>query len=186
MSQFGKFIAVVALMLSGCAPRRGTASPEDYYASAKLSLEGGRVAAMIGRNQSLAEKNFVGCVVGDVTAAALKSGQEALRGKLSESPVIPSFDLDLKDCMTLRGAETLPADDEVAALVESVVGVSLLAARHYAEKLKGVDCRKGAAVIAVVDYVSRVAEPLMAELTEPDGVVSVGAVEIDLASCKAL
>jgi hypothetical protein len=187
MPHIGKFTIVLVLaMVFGCVPKRGTASPEDYYAAVNLSLEGGRVAAMIGRNQALSEKNFAGCVVSDVLASALDSGQDALRGKLSEAPTIPAFELDLSECMAVRGDALPPGREEIASLVEGISGVALAAARHYAVKLKAADCRKAGMVLAVGDYVAGMLEPLVDEITEPDGQFSAGVVAIDLASCEAL
>lgn len=188
MPHFGKFAVALAatILTSGCAPKRGTASPEDYYSSARLSLEGGRVAAMIGRNQFLAEKNFTGCVASDVLASALASGEDVLRGKITDAPVIPAFDLDLTDCLALRGDDAaLPSEEEVSTLVESIAGVALIGARAYGVKLKVTDCSKGVVVLAVSDYVAGMVAPLVAELAEPDGKLSMDAVAIDLASCKA-
>ncbi len=188
MPHFGKLAVAFAAMIltSGCAPKRGTASPEDYYSSARLTLEGGRVAAMIGRNQFLAEKNFMGCTVSDVLASAIKSGEEVLQGKMTDAPVIPAFELDLSECLAIRGdAATLPSEEEVASLVESIAGVALLGARAYGVKLRATDCPKGVVVLAVSDYIAGMVAPVVSELAEPDGKFAVDAVAIDLASCKA-
>lgn len=108
MLSFGKIIGVCVLaapmLVGGCKPSRGTASPEDYYALIKLSLDGGKVAAMIGRNQAIEDKNFAGCVASDVLAMGLDSAEQVLSGKMAEAPVIPGFDLDLSECLALKTA----------------------------------------------------------------------------------
>lgn len=189
MSSFGKSLVasvLVSVFGFGCAPKRGTASPGDYYQSVQLALEGGRVAAMIGRNQALSEKNFAGCVASDVVASALKSGEGVLRGKLADEPQIPGFELDLSECLALRDEQLPPATtEETAALVQAVAGVALAAVHQYAEKLKASDCRKGVAVLAVEAYVAGMAVPVAAELAAPDGKFAIDAVFVDLASCEA-
>lgn len=226
MPSFGKILGACALalpmILGACKPNRGTASPEDYYALIKLSLDGGQIAAMIGRNEAIKAKSFAGCVVADVLASAFDSAEQGLSAKMVDAPEIPGFELDLADCMALKpvpaetnvcepeaveGASEAPAsetsetspasepapveDAAVAvskddlALFESIAGVAIVAATHYAKKLQATDCRKGTLALAAIAYVGGMAAPALAEIEAPDGKFSVPAVAVDLSACKA-
>jgi hypothetical protein len=95
-------ILATTFVAAGCRPNKGTASPEDYFPLIQVSLQGGKVAAMIGYNESVKAKNFGGCVASDVLGAAFDSAGDALNGKLSGNVVIPGFDLFLSECLALR------------------------------------------------------------------------------------
>jgi hypothetical protein len=176
-------LATVALTAAtGCRPNRGTANPDDYYPLIQVAFEGGEVAAMIGRNEAIKAKDFAGCVASDVIASALDSAGQALAGKLADAPVIPGFDLDLADCMAIR-ADNPTGDQDAAVLVQGIAGVSLAVAKHYAEKIKGADCRRGTAALAAVAYVGGTVAPITEEIANPDGKLSVKASVIDLKAC---
>jgi hypothetical protein len=104
------------LISTGCRPNKGTASPEDYFGLIQVTLQGGEVAAMIGRNEAIKSKNFAGCVASDVLTAAFDSAGDALNAKLTGTVIIPGFDIDLGDCMALR--ET-PAEDTASVVTFS-------------------------------------------------------------------
>lgn len=208
-------VLVASLAVTGCLPGRGTANPEDYYGLIQRAIDGGRIAAMIARNEAIAKKDFNTCVASEVLAAALKSGRTALKGKISDQPVIPGFDLDLAECLELRasacGPEEAPAAEptesaeteaapstppetkvettvmgvDVGVLVDTIVGVALTTVTHYATKLKETDCRKGAMAFAVIDFTDSMVDIIGDEITEPDGKVSVPAAEVDLSACGA-
>jgi cell pole-organizing protein PopZ len=102
------------LISTGCRPNKGTASPEDYFGLIQVALQGGEVAAMIGRNEAIKSKNFAGCVASDVLTAAFDSAGDALSAKVTGTVIIPGFDIDLGDCMALREA---PAEEDTASVV---------------------------------------------------------------------
>jgi len=175
MTRFRKIFFLIgtsALMMAGCRPNRGSANPEDYYPLIQLSIEGGKIAAMIGRNQAIERKDFAGCVASDVVAAAMDSANTALSAKISDTPTIPGFSLDLKECLSLRGSAP-GGDRDAGSLVEAISGVALVAARHYATKLQASNCKKGSLALAVVDFVSGMVVPISEEIAQPDGKISV-------------
>jgi len=96
-------VLATSFVATGCRPNKGTASPEDYFPLIQVALQGGEVAAMIGRNEAIKAKSFGGCVAADVLSAAFDSAGSALNGKLTGDVVIPGFDLDLSECLALRG-----------------------------------------------------------------------------------
>jgi len=97
-------VLATSFVATGCRPNKGTASPQDYFPLIQVALQGGEVAAMIGRNEAVKAKNFGGCVAADVLSAAFDSAGTALNGKLTGAVVIPGFDIDLSECMALRAA----------------------------------------------------------------------------------
>jgi hypothetical protein len=173
--------AAVALV-SGCKSERLTASPEDYYPLIQVALEGGKLASLIGRNESIKDSNFAGCVSSDVLASAFDSASVTLSGRLTGEDVFPGFSLDLTDCLTLPHGDAKSSED-AAVLVEAIAGVALSAVRHYANKLKRADCEKGSAALAAVSYVYNMVPIIADEIANPDGVVTVDPVTIDYLSC---
>jgi hypothetical protein len=173
----------VTTLATGCKPKKGTANPEDYYPLIQIALEGGEIAAMIGRNESIKDENFAGCVASDVLSAAFDSTSEALAGQLTGDTVIPGFDLDLAECMAIPHEEPKSSED-AAVIVEAVAGVTMSTVKHFAIKLQAVDCKKGTAALAAVDYVAGMIPAIADEIAEPDGVFKVEATALDLSSCE--
>jgi hypothetical protein len=99
-------ILALPLAASGCRPNKKTANPEDYYPLIQVALEAGAVGAMIARNEAINEKNFAACVAADVLADAFKSAGDVLQARISDQIVIPSFDMDLAECLALRSTPT--------------------------------------------------------------------------------
>lgn len=108
MSRIGKFTVAASLVLpfvlGGCVPKKGTASPEDYFPLIQVALAGGETAAMIGHNEAIKAKNFGGCVAASTLITAFDGAGEILAGKLAGQIVIPGVDLDVSECLALRDA----------------------------------------------------------------------------------
>lgn len=120
-------LLVTTVAATGCRPNRGTASPEDYFGLIQVALQGGEIAAMIGRNEALKAKSFSGCVASDVLLAAFDSAGDALNSKVVDNVVIPGFDLDLSECMALRAAPAETAPEEGNASLPASVLVAVMA-----------------------------------------------------------
>lgn len=78
----------------------------------------------------------------------------------------------------------LQGHPDAAALVEAIAGITLTAVLHYANKLKGANCKKGTAALGAVNYINGMIKPIADEIAEPDGKVSVPSVVIDLSECS--
>jgi len=185
MSRTGPTILATVVLASStmaCRPSRASANPEDYFPLIQVAIEGGEIAAMIGRNEAIEAKNFAGCVAAETLSAAFDSAGKVLAGKLTGSPTIPGFDLDLADCMVFK-PEQPSGEPDAATLVQGIAGVSLAVARHYAERIKGTDCRKGTAALAAVAYVEGAVTLVADEIAAPDGKLSVPDSPIDLKAC---
>lgn len=188
MPRFMRFLASLALVglcfgVTGCKkPGRGTANPEDYYPLILVALDGGKTAAMIGRNEFIDKKNFAGCVSTDVLISAFDGAGDVLAGKMTDQIVIPGFELDLEECMALK--EDAPeGNEDVAPIIEAVAGVALLTADFYATKLKTANCKKGTAALGAIAYIKGLVEPIAAQVAEPGGSISIPAVTISFAEC---
>ena len=120
MSCIGKFTVSTALLLplvlGGCRPTSGTASPEDYFPLIQVALGSGETAAMIGRNEAIKAKNFAGCVASESLVSAFDSANQVLSGRLRDKITIPAVEIDVSECLALREApaEETSAGDENA------------------------------------------------------------------------
>ena len=81
-------------------------------------------------------------------------------------------------------AAALKGNPDVAALVEAIAGITVAAVLHYAARLKDANCKKGTAALGAVAYVGGMIKPIADEIAEPDGMVSVPSVVIDLSECQ--
>jgi hypothetical protein len=169
----------------GCKPKKGTANPGDYFPLILVAMESGKTAAMIGRNEAIAKENFAGCVASEVLISATDAAGEALVGHLGGTVVIPGIDVDLSDCMPLNPKDPKGAKESVGMIVEQVVGVALGLGSHYAAQLETADCKKGKAALGAIAYLQGLVGPIAEEVTNPDGVFALPAMEIPLSACEA-
>jgi outer membrane biosynthesis protein TonB len=270
MSRIGKLTVAASLLLplslGGCGPKKGTASPEDYFPLIQVALAGGETAAMIGHTEAIKAKSFGGCVAASTLITAFDGAGAVLAGKLSGKIIIPGVELDVSECLALREAapeeaeetepeageenasfsspvvvavmtcgyappeeeaaeekpaeepaaeepaaeekpaeeaaeekpaeepaeeaeepavveETLKGNPDAAALVETAAGFTMAVVLHYATKLKATNCKKGTAALGAINYVNGMIKPIADEIAEPDGMVSIPSVAIDLSEC---
>jgi len=138
MSRIGKFtvaaILLLPLALGGCPrPKKGTASPEDYFPLIQVALAGGETAAMIARNEFIERKDWGGCVAGEVLIVAFDGANQVLTGRLQDKIVIPAIDLDVSECLALRDA-TKEEGDESASLKSSMIVAAVVGPEETAEE----------------------------------------------------
>jgi len=136
MSRIGKLTVTAALILplglGGCVPKKGTASPEDYFPLIQIALAGGETAAMIGHGEFIKTKNFGGCVAASTLITAFDAANQVLSGKLQDKIVIPAVDIDVSDCLALRGTPA-EAGDENASLYRPIYVSTMVAGYGPAE-----------------------------------------------------
>jgi hypothetical protein len=81
-------------------------------------------------------------------------------------------------------AEATKGNEDVAVLVESIAGMALVPATHYAIKLKAANCKKGTIALAAINYVNSMIKPIADEIANPDGKMSVAAQPINFSECE--
>lgn len=172
-------VAIPLCLSLGCKPKKDTASPEDYFPLAIAGLEIGKTAAYIARNDFIEKKNFAGCVTSEVLAAAFDAGEQVLDKKMIDKIVIPALDVDVSECMPFNPHEPKSHED-IAQIFEAVTGAGVSVAMIYAKKLEITDCKKGKAVLGVLDWINKIIDPIAQEISKPDGVFSTPAVTLDL------
>ena len=79
---------------------------------------------------------------------------------------------------------SLEGHPDAAAMIETIAGITMAAVLHYAVKLQSANCKKGTAALGVLNYINGMIKPIADEIAEPDGIVSVPAVTIDLSECS--
>lgn len=188
MSRFAKFMSVATLVglmagSTGCRVKKETASPEDYYPLILIALDGGKTAAMIGRNEFINKKNFDGCVATEVLIAGFGSAQDVLSGKMQDKVILPALELDLKECLDIRG-DTPQGHEDLVPLIEGVSDIALMTGEFYAKKLKATNCKKGVAALGAIAYIRGLVKPITDQIAKPGSMVSIPAVEITFDECK--
>lgn len=183
MHHFTKLFLICSLLLFsvGCRPTAQTASPEDYFPLILVAMEGGKTASMIGRNESLKDKNFAGCVAATVMTSAFDSAQDALSKNLDGDLVIPGFELSLEECLPLKDQPS--GNPEVVPLVESIASVALSTSEFYAQRLKSTNCKKGTAALAAVAYLRGMVDTISQQIASPGAAVSLPGLAVDLDQC---
>jgi predicted RecA/RadA family phage recombinase len=168
------------LVTFGCAKTGQTTAPVnssfDPVPVVIAALESGAQIAAVTADMAIESGDFVGCLVGDSLAAALSTGAEGVSGNLSGNS-LPSVELELGDCFEIgESPEAVEIDDSVAGLVNiSLSAVSSLVAAYSPQ----MSCEAAAWVEASVQYAQGVTSAVISELQEPNGSVSIPAVEVD-------
>jgi len=189
MTRLSKFMGATALLALvagsvGCKPTKGTASPEDYFPLILVAMDSGKTAAMIGRNEFVKKKDFAGCVSMEALISGFDGAGDVLAGKMADKVVIPGFELDLVECMALKGEDQPEGNANAAPIIEGVASVALSTAEFYANKLLSANCKKGTATLGAIAYIKGLIEPVMKQIAEPGAPLSIPAVTIDLSACE--
>lgn len=82
--------------------------------------------------------------------------------------------------------EAVPAlkgNPKAAAMVEMIAGITMSAVLSYSARIKDADCKRGTAALGAIHYINGMIKPISDEIAEPDGVLSVPAVVVDLSEC---
>lgn len=189
MARFTKILPLLAcgaaVLVSGCKPSGNVKSPEDYIPFVAMALEGGATAALIGKSDAKAKGAFGACVATGVIGTAFSTAGDGLVGYATKNPQIPAVDVDVSDCLEFAPKEPdgKEIDDDLKALIDSWTASVLQTATFFLSKLETQNCKGYQAGLAAVAYVEAVKDPIIDEISNPDGSLSLPAVPINLAAC---
>ncbi len=187
MQKSTRILLSVGLLLSlGCKPSSGVKSPEDYLPYISMGLEAGATAALLGKNEAKAQSAFAACVTTGVLSSAFNTASDVVIGISTENPQIPAVDVDVSDCVEFAPhpvTEGKEIGDDVQEIIDLWAAAALTNAKFYILKLKGQNCKGYETGMAVLGYVEGLVEPIVAEISEPDGKLSLPAVPVNLAAC---
>jgi len=167
-------------MLSACAHSPQALRPSDVVATVAASLHfGSQIAAWQG-SEALDRGDVGGCIAGGVGAAIAQSAAHAVAAGPSGSPLLPEIHIDVSAC----GASTAPIIEDANPSIGAILSLSFESVRTMVE-IHGdkLACRDRAWMDGVLRWLATASPAVYAELTLPDGVVSVPAVTVDLNDC---
>ena len=144
------------------------------------ALESGSQISAVTADMALSSGDFVGCLVGDALSAALATGASGVAGNI-EGNSLPDVEVDLSDCFEIG---TSPESVEIDRTVDGLVSASLSAVESlvlaYSPQM---DCTSSAWVLASVAYARGVSIAVISEIRDPDGVLVVPFVDVEV--CEA-
>jgi hypothetical protein len=185
-----KYLATTAFaalfLLAGCKPTGSVRSPEDYLPYVSMALEAAGTAASFGQAEAIRKRGFSACVTTGVLESAFDTASDAVVGAATKNEQIPAVDVDVSACLEFAPSEANGKElsDEVKDLIDAWASTSVKQARFFVEKLEGADCKGHQGGTAALNYVEQVLEPIVEEISEPDGKLTLPAVPIDLAACE--
>ena len=90
--------------------------------------------------------------------------------------------MDVSSCLSL--AESLPDGQDVPMVVDSIVGVALESVETIVAAYSSrIDCTVLLWTQAGLSYAGQVTSLVLSEVSDPDGVLDLEPVEVDLSSC---
>ena len=148
------------------------------------AFESAAVFGELGAGIAIAAGSYEGCLVGLSVGAASASGAEAILGAL-DGAVLPSIEVDVSACLALgRSPEGL----DVESWIGDLVSASLSAPRGIIASLKPGLCAEDAQAyawsLAALEYAQGAAGPIVDEISSPDGVLEIPAVDVDFELCE--
>lgn len=188
MQSATKFLAIgaVALLAAGCKPHGSVKSPEDYLPYVSMGLEAAGTAASIGHTEAKMKGAFAACVTTGVLESAFNTASDAVVGAATKAEQIPAVDVDVSVCLEYAPKEPSGQEvsDEVKDLIDSWAGTAIKQAKFFIDKLEATNCKGHKGGLAALAYVEQVLDPIVEEISEPDGKLSLPAVAIDLSACE--
>ena len=173
-------IPAVDIDVSECLALRDAADvTEEGEENASLNGPVVVVIAVAGYRAPVSDANPEGLDPPSEEALPASTAPSAEEAPAEEAPAeeAPAEEAPAEEAPTLKG------HPKAAMLVETLGGITIAAVLHYAIKLQAANCKKGTAAIGAINYVGGMIKPIADELADPDGVVSVPAVAIDLSEC---
>lgn len=189
MQSATKFLAIGALMpilMAGCKPNGSVKSPEDYLPYVSMALEAAGTAASIGQTEARTKGAFAACVTTGVLESALNTASDAVVGSVTKNEQIPAVEVDVSVCLEFAPdpAEGKDVSEEVKALIDAWTDAVIKQASFFIDRLEGSNCKAYQGGTAAMIYVKQVMGPIVEEISEPDGKLSLPAVPINLAACE--
>ena len=176
----------LSFLATACKPMGKVKSPEDYLPFVVMGLEAASTAAVFGQAEAKKQGAFGACVTTGVLGTAFSTASDAMIGYASDAPEIPAVEVDVSACLEFAPdpATGKEVSEEVRVLVDSWAGSVLKTTGFYLEKIKDTDCKGYQGGMAAVAYVEGVLDPIVDEIDNPDGKLSLPAVPINLAACE--
>ena len=179
-----KYTLLLSLLLTGC-PKSGPVSNSGAKADVTpiiiVGLDTGAQLSAASGQMARESGDYVGCLVGSTLSAALSTAKDGVEGNL-EGGLLPAVDLDISECLPL--AESMPEGQDVPEVVEPIFDMALQASKA-AVAVYGDDmaCAPKAWTIAGLGYAEGLIPVVIAEVSSPDGVLSIPEVSVDLEPC---
>lgn len=189
MARFTKILPLLAcgaaVLATGCKPTGSVKSPDDYIPFVAMALEGGSTAALVGENEAKAKGAFGACVATSVTGTAFSTTSDALVSYSPKTPQIPGVEVDVSDCLEFapNDPEGKPVGDDLKALIDSWTGSVLQTVTFFLARLEAQNCKGYQAGLAAVAYIEAIKDPIIDEISNPDGKLSLAQVTINFGAC---
>lgn len=189
MQSATKYLAIGALALSfsaGCKPMGKVKSPEDYLPYVSMALEAAGTAASIGQTEARSKRAFAACVTTGVLESAFNTASDAMIGAATKNEQIPAVEVDVSVCLEFAPKEPKGEDvsEEVKGLIDAWTDAAIKQAKFFIDKLEGTNCKGYQGGTAALAYVEQVLDPIVEEISQPDGKLSLPAVPLNLSVCE--
>ena len=170
---------------SGCGPKAGTDAPPPLQlgdVAAMLDTLGDAASGLQGLGDSA-----VVCYVTTSSATALHTASDTMLGVEAAADggdaLLPAVDVDFSACQDVADLEGVDIDAQAVAAVAAVAGLAPTIDLIVGQVVLADACTAREWVSASLEYAAGVAPEVLAELTEPDGVVTVPEVTVGLSAC---
>lgn len=176
-------VLLVALLLPGCGGQT------SYLPILQSSLTASQALTRGAQTQAVESGSLTACLASGALSDAFSSASDALDAWAQAEPdtyTLPGFKVDVSPCGNLsEGFEPLLREEAAAKVRSYTEGLAPLAltVTRAAVASTGMDCRDQLLVLAVLGYLEGALRPVVDELTSPDGVLEIPAVELNLARC---
>lgn len=163
------FVGLVASLLLACGGSQNR-EVRDYLPVIQSGLAFGSVTAGTLADLEIREEDWRSCVAYTTLESALMSASTV------SGPIFPAVDLDVSECLSFNPDFTPGvADEDLIRTVSSVTDAVL----HVASSLlMDVPCPERSTVQAALDFVRSAVPVAVAEITSPDGIVTIPEVSV--------
>lgn len=188
----GSSLAIPFMLLLLVGVGCSTSSQQgSYLPILQGSLAASETLTTSAQAQAVQSRSLTACLASGALRGAIASASDALTVWSRAEPdsyTLPGVKVDVSPCAPIANQERFEpllsseAAVEVRRYTEGLAPLALTVTRA-AVVSSGLDCRERLVVLAVLSYLEGALPPVVEELVEPDGLVEIPAVKLELASC---
>lgn len=179
-----KSLLFLGIILTGCpkpGPVVNNGGAVDPTPIIIVGLDTGAQLSAVSGDMAQESEDYVGCIVGAALSTALGTAKDGVEGNI-DGGLLPAVELDISGCLPL--SEKMPEGQDVPAIVQPIFDMALQASKAAVAVYGGdMACAPRAWTMAGLEYAEGLVPVVIAEVANPDGILSIPQVAVDLAPC---
>lgn len=176
-------LALLSLTVAACGGKQRGSGQQDALPIIAQSLESSAFVSDLVALQYIESDNWQGCLATRSLSELFRMVADAIN---QPEVAFPGVSLDLSKCLAINDRiDTTFEEDATAGMVIGLVGRALSTVQFFIKRMDDPDqCRSRTIAEATVTYLRDAVEPIVLEISNPDGMLVIPEVVIDYSNCE--